>query len=271
MRGAAALLALAAAATTAAAEPAPDPRRRVAVVAVRQDSDALPDIAVRVTRLLGERTSLALVGVDAARASYGASFDADLVSCTGRAPCLAGIGRKLGVADVLLVAVSEFGDVILTVQRIEAGSGRVAGRIADALAGRAQPSDGELLGYLERVLPAGDFRRFGVLRVLANVAGASVEVGGLDRGRTPLAPLRLSAPASYDILVEKPGFDAFRASVAVPPGAEVLVRSHLSRRAERTAWYQRWWVVALAGTVAVATVIVVSNRGGDVPVRIEPF
>jgi hypothetical protein len=130
-----------------------------------------------------------------------------------------------------------------------------------------------VLGYLGRVLPASDFRRYGVLKVVASQPGATVAVGGKVRGTTPLAPLRLAAPASYDILVRKPGFLDFRASVAVPPDAEVLVRPELDRRRPDPAWYQRWWVLALAGTVAASavTVAIVISRDDDVPVRVEPF
>lgn len=273
MRRALACVALLAIASSAVAQPAPDPRRRVAVLSFRQDTGALGDIAERVTGLLAQKTSLAVVSADAARGSYGPAFDADLVRCAGKPSCLTRIGRALGVAEVLLVGVSEFGDVILTLQRIDAGSGRITGRIAEALDARARPSDRALLGYLARVLPPGDFRRFGVLRVVADQSGASVDIGGARRGVTPLPPLRLAAPASYDILVRKPGFVEFRASVAVPPDAEVVVRPFLDRRADR-AWYQRWWVAAIAGTLvvgAVATAVVATQGDDDVPVHIEPF
>src|SRR5690349_15813900 len=94
----------------------PDPKRAVAVFEYRAGSAALPEIDSRVTALLRKHTSLAIIDGDAARKSYGAKLDADVVGCAGEADCVAAIGKKVGAVEVLLVGVSEFGDVILTLQ-----------------------------------------------------------------------------------------------------------------------------------------------------------
>jgi PEGA domain-containing protein len=271
MRLLAGLALVAALAGTGRAEP--DPRRRVAVLEYRGGSAELTGVGGRVAALLRKRTSLDVVDAEKARAGY-ASLESDLSACAGRAGCVSKIGEKLGAAEVLLVGVGEFGDVILTFQRIEVSSGRAVTRVAEALVAGARPDDTALSGWLERVLPPGDFNRFGVIRIAASIGGARVAVGGRARGVTPLQPVRVPAPATYDIVVAKQGYVDFRASVAVPPEAEVVVRAELSRESERP-WYGRWWGVTIIGAVAVgaiATTVVLTSGGDDeVPVRINPF
>lgn len=261
------------AAVAGAARGEPDPRRKLAVLEYRGGSSELDGVGARMAALLRKRTSLDVVDADRARAGYSA-LDSDLSACGGQAGCVAKIGAKLGAAEVLLVGVGEFGDVILTLQRIDVTSGRAVGRVAEALAAGARPDDSQLAGWLERVLPPGDFDRFGVIRIAASVSGAEVAVGGRARGRTPLAPVRVPAPAHYDIVVAKPGFVDFRASVAVPPDAEVVVRAELSPQSARP-WYGRWWGLTIIGAVAVGaiatTVVLTSGPDDEVPVHVNPF
>ena len=249
-----------------------EPRRAVVVLAYRAGSAALPDMDRHLASILQQKTSLAVIDPDDARRRYGDQLDAEVVTCAGDTACIARIGRAVGAADVLLVGISRFGDIILTVQRIDARGGRVRARIAEALPpGEAAPDERALLGYLRRVMPRRDFLRFGIIRIDADVDGATVRVAGEDRGRTPLAPLRVAAPATYDIRVDKPGFLSFEASVAVPPDAEVVVQPRLSRRDH--AWYGHWWVAAIAGTAAAGAVAIyaVTRDADDVPVVIQPF
>jgi PEGA domain-containing protein len=259
-------------AVTARADGA-DPKRRVAVLEYRAGSAELPGIDRRASELLEKRTSLDIVDVEEARKRYGDSLDGDVVRCAGDAGCVAKIGGKLGAREVLLVGVSEFGDVILTLQRIDVKSRAVETRIAEALAPGAQPPDDELGRYLARVMPASDFLRFGTIRIDANVAGAAVTISGHARGVTPVGALRVKAPATYDIRLSKEGFVPFRASVAVPPDAEVDVHPVLSRQGN-DAWYSRWWITAIAGAVVVgsaATVgyVLLSGSPDSVPVSAD--
>jgi hypothetical protein len=271
MRIAIAVALVAAASGLARAEP--DPRRRMAVLEYRGGSAELDGVGARVAGILRKRTSLDVVDAEKARAGYPA-LDSDVSACGGQAGCVAKIGKKLAAAEVLLVGVGEFGDVILTLQRIDVKRGVAASRVAEALAAGSHPDDAQLASWLERVLPPADWSRFGIIRIAASVSGAAVAVGGRARGKTPLAPVQVPAPAHYDIVVAKPGFVDFRASVAVPPDAEVVVRAELSRRSERP-WYGRWWGVAVIGAVAVGaiatTVVLTSGPDDDVPVHVNPF
>ncbi len=231
----------------------PDPKRKVSVLEYRSGSSALPGIAKRVLDTMGKQTSLQLIGPDQTRTIYGDQLDQALVRCAGDAECIANIGKKVGAVEVVLVGVSELGDVILTLQRIDVRGRHVVTRVADSLAAASTPSEDQINGYLARLLAPGDFVRYGVIDIVANLAGASVTVGGESRGLTPIQPLKLHAPASYQIRVEKLGYVPFTTKVALPPDGEVKVEAELSRRGGGGAWYQRWYVLAGAGLLVAGT------------------
>jgi hypothetical protein len=247
-----------------------DPKRKVVVLEYRAGSAALPAIADRIAARLGSLTSLVVIDTNAARQKM-AGLDEAVVTCEGEADCLAYIGQKVGAEEVVLVGISELGDVILTLQRIAVKRRQVEARIAESLAPSDAPTDLVLAQYLGRLLPSSDFVRFGTIDVVANLSGALVKLGGEDRGTTPLKPLRVRAPASYDIRVEKSGFTPFSATVAVPPDGEVTVKAQLTRRGGTVRWYQKWWVLGIAGAAvigATGVAIYVGTRSGDsVPVN----
>ena len=261
MRAVVAILALVVMAGTAHAEP--DPKRKVCVLEYRSGSSALPGVAKRMIDEMAKQTSLQLLGPDQARTVYGDQLDQALVKCAGDAECIAQIGRKVGVAEVILVGISELGDVILTMQRIDANAKTVVTRVADSLAAKAAPSEDQINGYLARLLAPGDFLRYGVIDIVANLAGASVTVGGENRGLTPIQPLKLHAPATYTIRVEKADYVPFTTKVALPPDGEIKVEAELSKRGAGSAWYQRWYVLAGAGILvagAAGTAIYFGTR-----------
>jgi hypothetical protein len=231
----------------------PDPKRKIAVLEYRSGSAALAHADKRFAAILKQRTSLQVVDADEARAGFS-RLDADVVACAGDGACVARIGAKLGVREVLLVGVSEFGDVILTLQRIDVGDRKVSARIAEALAEKVEPTDEDLTGYITRVMPPSDFLRYGVIRIDANLTGADVTVGGVRKGETPVPALKVKAPAKYDLRITKAGFTPFRLSVDVPPDGEVRVNAELTREGGKGAWYGRWWVAALAGAVVIGAV-----------------
>jgi hypothetical protein len=231
-----------------AARGEPDPKRAVTVLEYRAGSSALTGIANRVVGAVGKQTSLRVLGPDQTRAIYGDHLEQNIVRCAGEAECVAKIGAKVGVVEVILVGVSELGDVILTMQRIDVGRREVVTRVADSLASGAEPTDDALAQYLARLLPPTDFVRFGIIQIIAREAGATVTVGGERRGLTPVAPLKLRAPATYDIRVDKSGFRPFTAQVKLPPDVELKLPVKLERPGGR-AWYQHWYVVAGLGLV----------------------
>lgn len=231
----------------------PDPKRKVVVLEYRSGSAALPGVATRVLGTMSKLTSLQVLGPDQTRTVYGDQLDAAIVKCAGDATCIATIGKKVGAADVLLIGISELGDVILTMQRIEVGKGEAVTRIADSLAPGASPSDDQINGYLTRLLAPSDFVRYGVISIVANLPGAAVTVGGQTRGLTPIEPLKLPAPASYDIRVEKRDFEPFTTTIALPPDGEIKVDARLSKRGS-DSFFNRWYVIAGGGLLVAGLV-----------------
>ena len=238
-------------AATAAADT--DPKRKIAVLEYRSGSAALPHIDERFAAILKKQTSLLVMNADEARTIFS-RLDADVVACQGDGACVAKIGQKLGVSEVLLVGVSDFGGVILTVQRIDVGERKVDARIAEALAAKSMPNDNDLLGYLTQLMPPDDFLQFGIIRIDANLAGAAVTLSGKPRGTTPVPAIKVKAPASYDLRITKDGYIPFRLSVNVPPDGEINVKADLRREGGHVAWYGRWWVATLAGVVVLGAV-----------------
>jgi hypothetical protein len=240
------------ASTASAATEHPSPKRKVAVLEYRSGSSALPQLASRIADVLRTSTSLQIVSPDQARALLGEGLDETIVKCAGTAECLARLGQKAGVAEIVLVGISEFGGVIVTLQRITVRDSIVGGRVAESIDANQIPNNQQLLAYLSRLMPPSDFLQFGVLDIVANVAGATVTVSGKSRGQTPLPALRVDAPATYEIKIDKPGYVGFRATVAVPPEGTMQVKAELALRSPR-AWYSRWWVLTAAGVIVAGS------------------
>jgi hypothetical protein len=242
-----------------------NPKRKVVVLEYRAGSSALVGIGGRLAAEMGKETSLGVLGPAQAKTVYGDSLDQAVSKCAGDAECVAKIGAKMGASDVILVGVSELGDVILTMQRIDVSTRSVESRIADSLAADAAPTDDQVSQYLGRLLPPSDFLRFGVIEIVANVQGAFVTVGGEKRGVTPIEPLKLHAPATYGIKIEAEGYVPFTTKVQLPPDADIKVEAELSHRTSK-AWYQHWWVVGGLGLVlagAAGTTVYFATRGDD--------
>ncbi len=243
-----ALACLAALANAALANP--DPKRKVIVLEFRSGSSALAGIASRIVATLAKQTSLQVLGPDQVRATYGDHLDQAISKCAGEADCVSRIGARVGASEVVLVGVSELGDVILTMQRIDVASHAVSARIADSLANGSTPNDDQIAYYLAKLLPPSDFLRFGVIDIISTQVGALVMIDKQQQGKTPIGPLRLHAPATYAISVEKDGFTPFQTRVELPPDGELKVEANLTRTSH-TAWYAHWYVLAI-GAVLVA-------------------
>ena len=242
----------------------PDPKRKVVVLEYRSSSSALPGIANKIVATLAKQTSLQLLGPDQTRAVWGDHLEQAIVRCTGDAECIAKIGAKVGAQEVLLVGISELGDVILTMQRIDVSSHTVKARVADSLANGASPDEDQIGYYLAKILPSGDFMRFGVIDIISSQAGALVTIGGEKRGTTPIPSLKLRAPATYAIKVEKSGYVPFATKIELPADGAIRVEANLSKRGGGTAWYAHWYVLAIGG------VLVAGAAGGTIYYATRP-
>lgn len=253
--------------------------RTVAVLEFRAGASGAQGVAQELAEQLARLTSNRVVSPRDARRSIGPSLDAAVARCAGAPACVADLGNALGCQEVILVGVSQLGDIILAVQRIDVSRGVVVTRLADSIRPGRRVDPEAIAAYLRRLLPPEQFRRFGRVVVRTAEAGDEVYVDGKLRGRTPLPPLRVAAPARIKIRVARQGHQDFVARLDVVPDASVEVKATLGRSgAQAPRWYQRWWVWAMVGGVvaagAVTAAAVAASDGPDrVPavVRLPPL
>ena len=250
-------------------------RRRVAILEHRTGVTRAADLAARMAAVLARSAALEVVSPEEARRRLQGRLDAMIARCAGDPSCVAHVGEKIHVDEVILVGISQLGDVILALQRIGVRTRSVEGRIAEALAPGTEPGDETLLGYLRRLLPPEDFRRYGGIRVKASVSGAEIALDGEVRGRTPLASLQVEAPRRYQLTVRKTGYIDFTANLDVQPDFTVEVTPDLHRRPGALAWYQRWWVWGIAAAVVAGTATALAltlrpSGSHDITVWVDP-
>jgi hypothetical protein len=241
--------------------------RTIAVLEYRAGVRAAPELAEGMAAELGRLTSHKVVAPAEARLQLGAGIDAEVARCKGDAQCISRIGARLTCDEVILIGVSQLGDLILAIQRIDVDSSRVLSRLADSLAAKQRVRPNDLRAYLRRLLPASDFKRYGQIVIKTDGVGDEVFLDEISRGKTPLAPLKVPAPGRYAVRVTRAGHGDFIARLDVLPEATVEVTPTLSRRVAPTRWFQQWWVWALVGgavTAAATTAVVVTvTRGQD--------
>ncbi len=251
--------------TTAPVDPPPPPlpaekppisgAESVALFEYRNDVKQLADLPERLTQALTQNTSLTVINLSEARRRLGPSVDADVARCDGETRCLSLVGKKLGAKEVLLLAVSQLGDVVMALQRIEVDEQRVVARYADSIVSGQSVDEVRVLHWLEQLYPPETFKRYGQIRIVTDVEGAQVYVNAKARGTTPLlAPLQVLAPGSYRLLIEKAKLLPFQATLTVMPDNVVEVTAHLPREGKETPWYRRWYVWAGIGAGVAAVV-----------------
>ena len=105
-----------------------DARRSVAVLEYRSGARGARDVGLKLAKLLRDTAALDVIDAQAARRKLGPKVDSEVARCAGEAMCIGAIGEQLGAEEVLLVGVSQFGDVIISLQRIDAQKGRAGAR-----------------------------------------------------------------------------------------------------------------------------------------------
>ena len=230
-------------------------RPSIAVLEYRANAKGALALGQRFSQLLTRSIAADIIELEEARRRLGTKLDAEVARCGSHLHCLASIGNGLGASEVLLIGVSQLGDVVVSLQRIDTNRVEIVGRLAESVAADAEPSEAELLGWLKRLYPVEYFMRYGEITISANVEGAKVSLNGNDRGRTPLERgLRMRAPASYRLRVERGGYVPFEARVDLVPEAKMDVKATLVRAEGPTPWFKRWYVWAAVGGAAVIVV-----------------
>ncbi len=227
-------------------------RKTVAVLEYRAGARGARDIGLRLAKLLRDTAAVEVVDAQDAR-RRAPKVDAEVARCGGEAACVGAIGTQLGAQEVLLVGVSQLGDIVIALQRIDAKRGEAGARLAESLPPDGDVTNEQALNWLKQLFPPDVFRRYGTIAIDADQSGAQVTISGESAGRTPLtAPVRMRAPATYDIKVAKGGFAPFEARVDVLPDANVEVHATLVRETREVPWYKKWYVWAAVGGVLAA-------------------
>jgi hypothetical protein len=229
------------------------PRKTVAVLEYRAGAKGASGVGEKLAALLSANAALDVVSPTDARRKVGPRIDAEVARCGAEAMCIGNIGEKLGAQEVLLIGVSQLGDVVLAMQRIDSRKGEASARLAEALPPDVEPSEEQMLGWLRQLFPPEVFKRYGFIKVVADESGARVELNGEPQGKTPLAnALQVRAPGSYKVRLTKSGFVPFLAGIDVSPDATVEVNATLVREEGKQPWYKRWYVwAAVGGAVAI--------------------
>ncbi len=226
--------------------------RTVAVLEYRAGTSAASDVPGRIAKLLARKTNFRVLSPNDCRRRYGAGLDAAVAACAGEATCVSRLARRLRADEVLLVGITELGNVILDLVRIDARHGRVVARTGLTTTPSVRIPSSKLLGALKKLLPAEAFIRYGAVRIECNLKGASVTIDDKSVGLTPIVgPVRLRAPARHRIRIARKGYATFTASFFVPPEATITVKAQLVPFRASAPVYRKWWFwTALAGTVA---------------------
>ncbi len=249
------------------AAPPTGTRKTVAVLEYRSGAKGAVGIGERLAKLLKANAAFDVIDPLEAR-RRAARIDAEVARCSGEAMCVGSLGERLGADEVLLVGVSQLGDVVLSMQRIDAKRGEAGTRLAESLSPDTEPLDDEVLGWLRQLYPPEAFRRYGAIRVIADVDGAQVSLNGEVAGKTPIGhALAVRAPASYRVKIDKSGYSPFQAKIDLLPDTTIEVRASLQLKSLPTPWFKRWYVwAAIGGAVAIAGVsvgIYYGTRPGD--------
>jgi hypothetical protein len=262
-------LAVAAVAAVAAGAPArgDEPKKTVAVLEYRAGARGAHDVGTRLARLLRDTAALTVVDPQEARRKLP-RVDAEVARCSGEAKCIGGIGIELGADEVLLAGVSQLGDVIIALQRIDAKRGEAGARLAESLPPDSDVTDEQGLNWLKQLFPPEVFRRYGTIAIEADQSGASIALNNDVEGKTPAnEPIKVRAPGTYKLRVEKRGYVPFEARVDVLPDANIVVRATLVRESREVPWYKRWYVwAAVGGAVAIVGVSLAIYYG----TRVDP-
>jgi len=253
--------------------PAAAGRPTIAVLEYRAGVAELPDLADRLVELLRTKSNSDVLSPQDCRRMLGSGLDALVSECKEDVACFARLGKKLGASEILFIGMTEFGTVLINLQRILVAEQKTAGSVDLDLKLGGSLTKLQIYQLLRRIYPEEAFRRYGTLDINSNQKGAIVRLDSRTVGQTPLAPLKLEAPRKYSIQLSKAGFVPFQATVDLVPNARLRLDAQLAPvgAAPEGVWYKKWWVIALATGVVIAaggTVWYLSQPPSTVPATV---
>ena len=113
---------------------------RIVVLEYRAGSRGAAGIGTRIASALARASAYEVIDPADAKRRIGAALDADVAKCAGEAKCVAGIGQRLDADEALLVGVSELGDIVLALQRVDTHRGVALSRFAESIAAGTEPT-----------------------------------------------------------------------------------------------------------------------------------
>jgi hypothetical protein len=196
--------------------------------------------------------------------------DASLRGCTGEPECLAALGAKLGVRQVVTGNVGELGDAyVINLKLVDVGTRTEIRRVSEPLKGNPDELIDTVRVAAYRLFAPERLR--GSLAILSDVAGAEVRVDGKPMGRTPLpGPIANLALGPHKVRIVAKGYTDFEseAEVRFQKTTQVVVRMVLvegpapravtgAPRPAEVPWYSTTWgyVGIGAGAILVGAIV----------------
>jgi len=107
-------------------------RRRVAVLEHRANVQRLARLAERLAATLEKTAAFVVIDPEEARRRMS-DISAEVANCAGNTVCISRLGAELHADEVLLVGVSQLGDVVLALERIDVAHHSMGPRLAETL------------------------------------------------------------------------------------------------------------------------------------------
>jgi TolB-like protein len=164
--------------------------------------------------------------------------------------CLAEIGGALGVEKLVVGHAGLVADsYLVSLRLIGVQSVNVDSRITESFQGL----ESQLLPAVRhagRRLLGIEATEPGALALNGSQAEAVVQLDNETVGALPIHPLEQQAPGRHTVRIVRTGFEDWRTDVYVEPGGVTTLWADLQETPP--AWYERWWVWAILGGVAIA-------------------
>jgi PEGA domain len=248
--------------------------RKVAVFEYRAGVSEQPDFTKRVVSLLRSKSNLDIISSRDGRRILGSRFDQMISTCKDSIQCVARLGKKLKVDEVILIALTEFGTVLISTSRIIVRKAKVRGSADIDVTAGGSITKLQIYKLLKKLFPKNYFKRRGTLLIKSNIKGAKVYLNKKMVGKTPIPSMKLAAPKKYKIKVTSEGYIPFKADFRLVPKGNLEIFAELSPLSTQQVkvWYKKPWVWAVAGGILTSIAITtwyLTNSPSTVPVTIQ--